>query len=53
MWKSDKEWDELVEGWIGSEFSKIEVDDITKKSKYYEKIVSQCTAALPINNLLT
>ena len=38
MWKSKKEWQALVAGWVDSKFSDINVTDINNVAEKYVKI---------------
>ncbi|KAL4487471.1 hypothetical protein ABPG72_006991 [Tetrahymena utriculariae] len=53
MWKSLKEWKELILGWVDGKFKDINTEEIKNKAEYYSKIVARCDKKLPQNAILT
>ena len=52
MWKSLKEWKQLIEEWTETKFTDINVQEIKQKGEYYSKIVAKCTKNMPTNPVL-
>lgn len=42
MWKSLKEWKELISMWIDGKFVDINTEEIRVKGEYYTKVVNRC-----------
>ena len=42
MWKSLKEWKELIKIWIDGNFMDINTEEIRTKGEYYTKVVIRC-----------
>lgn len=53
MWKSLKEWKELISSWVDGKFSEINTEEIKTKAEFYSKIMNRCDKKLPANVILT
>jgi len=42
MWKSLKEWKQLIAQWIDGKFVDINTEEIRTKGEYYTKVVTRC-----------
>lgn len=49
MWRSLKEWEELTETWIKTQFNNIEAKDIAAKADQYSKICMRLEKNLEVN----
>lgn len=47
MWKSLKEWKELIAGWVDGKFNAIDTEEIKQKAEFYSKIMNKCDKKLP------
>lgn len=47
MWKSLKEWKELIAIWIDGKFNDINTEEIKNKAEFYSKIMTRCDKKLP------
>ena len=52
MWKSLKEWKELISKWREGKFNEINTDEIKTKCDQHSKVVKQCKATLGRNDVL-
>ena len=52
MWKSLKEWKDLITTWKDGKFTDINTEEIRTKGEFYTKIVNRCTKNLRQNPIL-
>lgn len=50
LWKSTKEWDELINIWNQTMFNKIDVEEIQSLCDKYARYVSKCKKKIPAQN---